>query len=100
MTTTARPQLAFDETLIDDDELEESLESREEAKAAAGVARKAYNEANEAAGVEVAKLELPDGKAVRCGRFRVTRSAIPARAVSFDVKPSTRVRITVVGEEE
>lgn len=46
-------------------------------------------------------LELPaDGRAVRCGRFRITRSSVSARTVQFETKPTTRVRITVLGEDD
>ena len=100
MAATDTAQLGFDETVVEDDELEEALEERQRLKVLTGEHQKSYREANEAANVEIAKQELPDGKVIRVGRFRVTRSAVSARSVAFDVKPTTRVRITVVGEDE
>ena len=100
MALRAVPQLGFDETVVEDDDLEEALEDRQSARDVLNTHRKAFDEANEKANVEIAKQELPDGKVLRIGRFRVTRSAVSARSVSFDVKATTRVRITVVGEDE
>ena len=96
MALRAVPQLGFDETVVEDNELEEALEERQRMRVLSGEHRKAYDEANEAANVEIAKQELPDGKAIRVGRF----SAVSARSVAFEAKPTTRVRITVVGEDE
>jgi len=93
-------QLGFDETPISDASLEQALEERQARKAVLGEARKDYKEAHEAASAEIAKLELPDDKAVRCGRFRITRSAVSARHVEFDTDPTSRVRITLLDADE
>ncbi len=95
----AVPQLALDEQVIDDAEVEAALEEREKRKASLQAVRKVYDGAHEAAIAEIAKLELPEGGAARVGRFRVARSAIPARSVTFDTKASSRIRISVVDEE-
>ena len=100
MALRAVPQLGFDETVVEDNDLEEALEERDRLRILSGEHRKAFSEANEAANVEIAKQELPDGKAIRVGRFRVTRSAVSARSVAFEAKATTRVRITVVGEDD
>jgi hypothetical protein len=93
-------QLGFDETPVNDPTLESALEERQAAKVGLGAARKVYKEAHEAAKVEVEKLELPDGKAVRCGRFRITRSTVEARHVEFDTDPTSRVKITLLDADE
>jgi hypothetical protein len=93
-------QLGFDETQISDAPLEQALEERQARKAVLGEARKSYKEAHEAASTEIAKLELPDDKAVRCGRFRITRTAVSARHVEFDTDPTSRVRITLLEADE
>lgn len=93
------PQLALDEKVVEIPELEDALEERQSAKAAAGEARKAYKEAHEAAKVEIEKLELPDDTPVRAGRFRITRSAVSARSVAFETSPTTRLNITYLGDE-
>lgn len=95
-----QPQLALDEQAIEDDELEAALEERLRLQTIASETRKRYDEAHEAAGVEIAKLELPEGAAVRCGRFRITRASVAARHVSFDAKATSRVRITLIGEDD
>lgn len=92
----AVPQTGFDEEVIDDPEVETALEQREKHKASLAVVRKIYDGAHEAAVAEISKLELPEGGVARVGRFRITRSAIPARSVTFDTKASSRVRIAVV----
>jgi hypothetical protein len=70
--------------------------ARQAAKEATSEARAAYKAANEAASGEIAKLELPVGSAVRCGRFRITRRAVEARSVSFETGASDRVTIALV----
>lgn len=100
----ARPQLhsvdqtALDEQVIDDPDVEAALEEREKKKASLQAVRKIYDGAHEAAVAEIAKLELPEGGVARVGRFRVTRSAIPARSVTFDTKASSRIRIAALDE--
>jgi hypothetical protein len=88
----------MDETTIEDAELEDALEKRQVEKSALSEQRKAYKEANEATKVGIAKLELPDGHAVRIGRFRITRTAIPGRHVDFDVDPRSQVSIAFLGD--
>lgn len=92
------PQTGFDEEVIDDPDVESALEEREKHRASMAIVRKIYDGAHELAVAEIAKLELPEGGAARVGRFRITRSAIPARSVTFDTKASSRVRIAVVTE--
>jgi hypothetical protein len=100
MPSRVQAQLALDEHVIDDSDLEDALEERHRLRVLSSEHRKAYDEADEAAGVEIAKLELPDGQAVRCGRFRITRTARAARSVAFETKASSRVRITLLEDEE
>lgn len=97
--SVVRNQLAFDEQLVEDTALENALEERQRRRDSLNAVRKEFDEASEAANGEIAKLELPEGRAVRVGRFRVLRSAIPARAISFETKASSRVRISLVGED-
>ena len=93
-------QLGFDEQTINDPDLIAALEARENVKERLSEVRKTFNEATEKANGEIAKLELPEGGIVRAGRFRVTRTAIPAKVVSFETAASSRVRIAVVDDDE
>src|SRR3954454_1595152 len=93
-------QLGFDEQVIEDADVEAALEEREKRKASLQAVRKVYDGAHEAAVAEIAKLELPEGGVARVGRFRLTRAAIPARSVTFDTKASSRLRITLLGDED
>jgi hypothetical protein len=89
-------QQAFDEVTIEDEDLKTALEARQAAKQEASEARAAYKFAGDRANGEIAKLELPVGGAVRCGRFRITRRAVEARSVSFETGASDRVTIALV----
>lgn len=93
-------QLGFDEQTVEDPEVEAALEEREKRKASLGAVRKVYDEAHEAALAAVGRLELPEGGAARVGRFRVTRTAVAGRSVTFETKPSSRVRISLLGDED
>lgn len=94
------PQLALDETVIADDDIEAALEARDARRAEAGAARAAYRTAHDLALVAVAKLELPDGAAARVGRFRVERVFSRARSVSFETAAKSRVKISRVEDDE
>ncbi|HLA65046.1 MAG TPA: hypothetical protein VK600_00525 [Candidatus Saccharimonadales bacterium] len=95
-----RNQLAFDEQLVEDTALENALEDRQRRRESLSAVQKVYDEANEVATAEIAKLELPEGGAVRVGRFRITRNPVAARHVTFDAKATSRVRIALIGEDE
>lgn len=92
-------QLAFDEQTIDDAALESALENRLKKKDSLDSVRKVYEAADEVAQAEIAKLELPEGGAVRVGRFRITRAAVAARSVAFETKATSRVRIVLVEDD-
>lgn len=92
-------QLGFDEQVIDDPSIESALEERLKRKNSLDAVKKTYDAADEMAKAKIAELELPDGSAARVGRFRITRTAIPAKTVeSFETKASSRVRISLVKE--
>ena len=91
-------QLGLDEEVVEDDAIEAALEERAKRKNSLDAVRKIYDGAHEAAVAEIARLELEDGQAARVGRFRITRSAIPPRSVTFETKASSRLRIGLVEE--
>jgi len=99
LQSVPQAQLGFDETVVEDAELEQALEERYTAKVDAGLARKVYDEKAEAAEAEIAKLEMDDDSAVRCGRFRITKKAVAARSVSFEAKATSRVTITLLDDD-
>lgn len=99
MAIRDQDQLALDETLIEDEALEALLEERLRRKVIADETRKSFEEKSEEAKVEIERLELPAGAAVRIGRFRLTRTETPARTVSFESAPSSRVSIKLIGED-
>jgi hypothetical protein len=91
-------QLGFDEQVIDDPSIESALEERLKRKHSFDAVRKTYEAAHEIATAKIAELELPEGGAVRVGRFRITRQEVPAGHREFDTKASSRVRISLVKE--
>ena len=99
MPTKAVAQLAFDEQVINDPTIEAALEKRQAAKVDLADVRAEYTKAHDAAMGKVAELELPEGGAARVGRFRVTRTAVAARSVSFEAAATSRVRISLADEE-
>lgn len=92
-------QLAMDEVVINDADVAAALEAREVARTRKAEATAVFKERHAAALAEIAKLELPEGKSARVGRWRVTRSSIPGRAVSFETAPRTQIRIGLVGDD-
>ena len=98
MAVQDRPQISIDERVIESAELEAALEAREVAKAAAGEARAAYAAANTLARGLIEALELDESPA-RIGRFRIVMRPVEARVVSFETSPTSRVTITVAGED-
>jgi hypothetical protein len=92
-------QTGFDEKVIEDATLAESLEQRQVEKSALSEQRKAYKEADAAAKHELEKLELPDDTAVRVGRFRITRRTVPGRVVSFEMEERSQLSIAFLGED-
>jgi hypothetical protein len=52
-------------------------------------------------GLDEKVVEIPELESalVRAGRFRITRSAVAARSVSFDTDPTSRLNITFLGGE-
>jgi hypothetical protein len=93
-------QIGMDETVIEDPELEELLETREKRKASASAVSAEYRAAHNAALVEIEKRdELVEGNPIRIGRFRLTRSKTAARAVSFETEPKDRVSIALLDDE-
>lgn len=100
MATTADAQTQIDEQIIDDAELEQALEDREIAKGKSGEARKKYKTMDDLVKGKLGDVGLEDGDVARVGRFRISKSAVSGRAVSFDTSPTSRVLIAPVGEDD
>jgi hypothetical protein len=92
MTTTAKPQLSLDETIVEDAELEAALEARERAKQKAATARKAFQDADESARGRIRELEV-GADPVRVGRFVILERPVAARSVSFEAGATARLTI-------
>lgn len=93
--TDANEQLGMDERNVEDQELEKALEDRLRAADDISEIRKVYKVADAAVKERVGVLDLADGDAIRCGRFRVAKTAVASRAVSFETDPTSRLTISL-----
>lgn len=93
----AVPQLGMDEQTVDDPEVEAALEERQKRRNSLFAVRKSYEEAPR--GLQERAPGAARGGAARVGRFRVTRRAVPARSVSFETRPTSRIQIALTEEE-
>lgn len=96
MPTRPDIQLALDEKSIEDAELLAALEDRQTSKDAVATARKAFRALDDEVRNRVEKLDLGVGTAVRIGRFRISRTETPARAVTFETEAKERLTIGLV----
>ena len=86
-------QIGMDETMLEDQELEDALEERLRRRETLAPYRIASREADGKATVEVERaLEL--GDIVRVGRFRVTREMKEGRSVAFETEAKAGISIT------
>lgn len=92
-------QLGFDEELIENPDVEAALVEGQARKDALASVRKDFNAAHEKTVAALAAIELPEEGAVRVGRFRISKSLVSARSVSFETQESSRLRITLLGDE-
>ena len=101
MALRAVPQMAMDEVVITDPEIEQALEKRQVQKDALGRVRAVYEEADDEAQALLGRLELPvGGQPARVGRFRIAKAMSKPRSVQFETGPKVRTRIQLVGEED
>lgn len=93
MVTAARsrPQIHMEDKIVNDPELEQMLEDRQELKQAQAEYRKKDKEVK----AKLASVETP----CRIGRFFISKSTTPPRSVAFDTSGSVRYSIKLAGEE-
>lgn len=96
MSVAADPQTRLDERTIESTELESILEERAGAKEKAALAVQTAKGFDERARALIDELVTDEEAVVRVGRFRVTKSKVPARSVAFETSPTSRVRISTV----
>lgn len=94
-----RNQLAIDETIVDDDDLAAALDDRQKKREALGAVNLDYKQADTRARALVDRLELPDGRAVRVGKWRIERKFVAGGSVAFERGPKSRVTITPAIDE-
>lgn len=93
-------QLALDERAVTNAELEATLERRLRIKDDIAELRGTLKSANDEVNAEIAKIPdfVPD-TALRVGRFRITKTHVEGRSVSFDVEARDQLKIGLVDED-
>lgn len=92
-------QLGMDETVIEDEELENLLGRRQTIKEQRADLNADYKKLNERiAGILEDRYEFPspDAAPLRVGDYRISARDIAARTVQFETEPSTTVSIAKV----
>jgi len=92
MTSKVKSQISMEDTIIQNPEIEELLEKRQQLKA--GVA--AYRETDKEAKEKLATLTQKPP--FRIGRFIISISEHPPRTVSFEAEASSSLLIKTVDE--
>lgn len=88
-------QTGMDETPVEDKELIGLLEKRMRLYDDKAEISKTFKEADKEAKAAIDKLDIADGQAIRVGRFRIARQAVPPRSVSFDTEATSRLTIEI-----
>lgn len=91
-------QLALDEKVVEDADLERLLDVRTAAKDRLSQVQAEYRKADEAARTAIEKLDIGLDAAVRVGRYRITRTMTEGGVRSFEVAPKERTLIGMVKE--
>jgi hypothetical protein len=98
VSTTADPQTQLDEREIEHPQLLKALEKRQGLKDEIKETRKQLKEIDGHARSLLDEQDLHDDEAVRVGRFRITKKAVPARSVQFETDPTSRLTISLLPE--
>jgi len=92
MATKVRAQISMDDKVVDNPELEQLLEQRQELKQSVSDFRKADKKAK--AKIQAVQTPLP----YRVGRFIIGKQVIPAKSVAFETGEADRITIKTVDE--
>ena len=92
MAVKTRAQISMDDRRVDNTELEQLLEERQELKKNVGE----YKSADKKAKKMIASLNEP--LPYRIGRFIISEAVIPAKSVSFDTDAGKRINIKTADE--
>jgi hypothetical protein len=98
MAPRLEPQLAMDEQAITNADLEAALEARLRAKDDVAEVNGVLKSANARVSTLLDAIDFPVDSALRVGRFRITKTHVPGRSVSFETEPSNRIRFALVDE--
>lgn len=93
------PQDGLFDKVIEDADLEAALEERERIRLQRLEVNHAFKTADEQAKNALVDHDISAGDVVRCGRFRIKKTAIQPRQVSFDTSGSERLNIGTIDEE-
>lgn len=87
MAVKAKAQMHMDDKVVENKELENILEAREELKEKVA----SYRQTDKDAKDKIKSLDLP--VPCRVGRFIIAKTAMEGKEISFQTQPSTRISI-------
>jgi len=90
--TKVKPQIHMDDVVLNDDELLQMLEEREEKKSAASE----YKSFDKKVKDKINSLSTPPP--FRLGRFLIARAPVSAKSISFETAQGTRISIKLLGD--
>lgn len=94
MVTKVAAQIHMDDNIVENAELEELLEARQELKESVSEYRKADKSAKD----KIRSIEAPTP--FRVGRFLISKRDIPAKSVSFETTEGSGFTIKIAGEAD
>lgn len=93
MTSKKQTQIHMEDTIIEDSELEQMLEERQELKQSVAAYRKLDKDAKN----KIRSIETPTP--YRIGRFIISRRDLAAKTVEFETQASFSFGIKLAGED-
>jgi hypothetical protein len=94
------PQDGLFDRVIEDADLEAALEARETKRAEKLAATKAFKVEDDNAKSLLVNHPIEAGDTIRCGRFRIKKTAIAPNHVEFDTGGSERLSFGVISEDD
>lgn len=92
MATKVKNQISMYDNIVDDKELEEILEDREQLKQSVSEFRKTDKKAKD----KIRSIETPTP--YRVGRFIISKQIVPPKSVTFETSESFRFSIKPINE--
>jgi len=96
MAVKPKDQLALDEKVVVDAQLEQLLDEREDARAARLDAQRAFDSADAKAKARIETHDIGLDAAIRVGRYRISRTMSEGGHRDFEILPKPQTKIKAV----